>query len=51
MTFYFDLAIAMKFNDTIEQLQERITKLIAKMDQKTIKSITGYKLYTDCFIE
>ncbi|WP_123803390.1 IS630 family transposase [Flavivirga aquatica] len=43
--------IAMKFFESIEDLQNRITETIQLMDAKIIKSITGYELYTKPFIE
>ena len=41
--------IAMKFNDSIQELQNRITELIKSMSQEIIKSITSYEIYTNPF--
>jgi len=41
--------IAMKIYDTLEQLNEKIEKLIQNMENETIKSITGYQFYLKAF--
>lgn len=48
---YMKERVAMKFNETIEELQTRITLLIKSMDKELIKSITSYDIYTKPFIE
>lgn len=42
--------IAMKFFDSIEVLQERITKIINEMDADTIKSLANNDLYKNHFL-
>lgn len=48
---YMKDRLAIKFNDTIEDLQKRVTKLVNTMDNQIIKSITNYDIYTKPFIE
>lgn len=48
---YMKSKVAMKFNETIEDLQQRITELINSMGTDIIKSITGYEIFTKPFIE
>ena len=48
---YMKNKVAMKFNETIEHLQQRLTLLINDMDEKLIMSITGYDIYTKPLIE
>lgn len=43
--------IAMKFFNTIEDLQCKISEVIKLMDKHIIKSITGYEIYTKPIIE
>lgn len=48
---YMKDRLAIKFNDTIEDLQKRVTKLVNTMDNLIIKSITNYDIYTKHLIE
>jgi len=41
--------IAMKLFDNLESLESKIDSIIEEMDGELIKSITGYKFYTDAF--
>lgn len=43
--------IAMKFFTDIDNLQEKISEIINLLTPNLIKSITGYEIYTNCFIE
>lgn len=42
---YMKSKVAMKFNESIKDLQDRLTQLIKSMDQELIKSITKYDIY------
>lgn len=48
---YMKSKVAMKYNESIEHLQQRLTELIKSMDNKLIMSITGYDIYTKTLIE
>ncbi len=43
--------VAMKFNESIKHLQDRLTQLIKSMDKELISSITAYDIYTKPLIE
>lgn len=43
--------VAMKFFDSIENLQHKITVMTNQLNPELIKSITGYSLYTKLFNE
>ena len=47
---YMKDRIAMKFNDSIQELQNRITELIKSMSQEIISSITSYEIYAKPFL-
>jgi putative transposase len=44
-------AVSMKFFDTTKSLQNKITEMVHQLTPEMIKSITGYELYTNLFIE
>jgi transposase len=48
---YMKSKVAMKFNETVSELQLRLTHLIHSMSKELIMSITGYDIYTKPFIE
>ena len=42
---------AMKFFESIEEIQQKITTLIQQLKPQILKSITGYERYTKSFFE
>jgi transposase len=48
---YMKSKVAMKFNESIKHLQDRLTQLIKSMDKELISSITAYDIYTKPLIE
>ena len=40
---------AMKIYDTIDTLSDKIEELIKQLNEDVVKSITGYKIYTNAF--
>ncbi|QTD39327.1 IS630 family transposase [Polaribacter batillariae] len=46
---YLKSKIAMKIYDTLDILESKIEHLVYQMDNKTIKSITGYEFYLKSF--
>lgn len=43
---YMKSKVAMKYNEDLKSLQQRITKLINSMSKELIMSITNYEIYT-----